>query len=285
MSFRLVHEGWGTELESALCVDRSELRIVCPFIKTGALKRLLDLRPEHIHVITRYNLDGFAMGISDIAVLRTLLERGASVRGIKHLHAKLYVFGKSVAIITSANLTDAGLDSNHEFGIVTEDRVAINRCLDYFDALWSQGGRDLQPKDIDDWTTELTDHLASGARPRGPRALPDYGADAGLIEQPRIAALPLFTEARQAFVKFHGTSENRAPLSGTTLGELEGVGCHWALAYPAGKRPRIVRDGDLMFIASLTEAPPDIRVFGRAIAMRHEEGRDDATPVDIARLE
>ncbi len=163
--------------------------------------------------------------------------------------------------------------------------MAINRCLDYFDALWSQGGRDLQPKDIDDWTTELTDHLASGARPRGPRALPDYGADAGLIEQPRIAALPLFTEARQAFVKFHGTSENRAPLSGTTLGELEGVGCHWALAYPAGKRPRIVRDGDLMFIASLTEAPPDIRVFGRAIAMRHEEGRDDATPVDIARLE
>ena len=37
-----------------------------------------------------------------------------------------------------------------------------------------------------------------------------------------------------------------------------------------------------MFIARLTDEP-DIRIFGRAIGMEHEPGRDDATSSDIAR--
>ena len=39
----------------------------------------------------------------------------------------------------------------------------------------------------------------------------------------------------------------------------------------------------MIFIARLTKDPNDIRVFGRAIGMRHVPGRDDATPEDIAR--
>ena len=40
---------------------------------------------------------GFARGVSDLAVLHTLLECGATVRGLRALHAKLYVFGDSDA--------------------------------------------------------------------------------------------------------------------------------------------------------------------------------------------
>jgi hypothetical protein len=38
----------------------------------------------------------------------------------------------------------------------------------------------------------------------------------------------------------------------------------------------------VIFIGRLTQDPNDIRIFGRAIGMRHEPGRDDATPRDIA---
>ena len=93
MIFRLVDTGWGAEFESALSMDRSELRIVCPFIKARALDRLLAVSPPNVRVITRYNLNDFARRVSDIATLRTLLGRGASIRGIRNLHAKLYVFG------------------------------------------------------------------------------------------------------------------------------------------------------------------------------------------------
>ena len=117
MTVRLVDAGWGTELTAALRADRSEFRVVCPFIKAGALDRLLSRNPGSVQVITRFNLVDFAEGVSDVAALRMLLDAGAQVRGIRRLHAKLYLFA-SRAIITSANLTKSALDSNHEFGLV-----------------------------------------------------------------------------------------------------------------------------------------------------------------------
>ncbi|MHB1236295.1 MAG: hypothetical protein ACYCY7_01915 [Gallionella sp.] len=65
------------------------------------------------------------------------------------------------------------------------------------------------------------------------------------------------------------------------MDQLISSGCHWALAYPDKKRPTKVKDGALMFIGWLTKEPNDIRVFGRAIAMHHVPGRDDATAADI----
>jgi hypothetical protein len=38
-----------------------------------------------------------------------------------------------------------------------------------------------------------------------------------------------------------------------------------------------------MFMGHLVSGPNDIVVYGRAIALRHEPGRDDASPEDIAR--
>ncbi len=283
MSFRLVHENWAAEFERALRVDRSELRIVCPFIKVGALDRLLALCPERIRVITRFNLNDFAVGVSDISSLRALLEHGASVRGIRHLHAKFYVFGQGVAIVTSANLTRAGLASNHEFGLVTEDRDAIASCCRYFDDLWSQGHPDLRGENLADWVDKLSRHHAGGAPPREFGTLPDYGADGRLIERSHTTVPPLFADAGQGFVKFHGVGHDRVPLSTRTLDELDDAGCHWALWYPRNKRPQIVQKGALMFIARLTEEPGLSRVFGRAIAMAYQPKRDDATPADIER--
>ena len=284
MSFRLVHESWGGELEHALRLDRSELRILSPFMQAGALARLLPHRPERTRVITRFNLNDFADGVSDISVLRTLLDVGASVRGIRHLHAKLYVFGRSVAIVTSANLTNAGLTSNHEFGAVIEDREAIESCCRYFDDLWSRSRSDLRHEDLAAWTAMLSRHLAAGAQPGDSGSLPDYGADTSLAAPPRSRIPPLFAHAAdtgQAFVKFHGISRDRTPLSRPTLQDIESAGCHRVLAYR--RRPRIVRDGDLMFVARLTEEPDGSRIYGRAIAMKHQPTRDDATPADVER--
>ena len=278
--FRLVDKEWGLELERALYRDRSELRIVCPFIKTRALDRLLAMDPQRVRVVTRYNLDDFARCVSDIAALRKLLDRGASVRGIRNLHAKLYLFGESRAVVTSANLTDAGLDSNPEFGIVVEDPTAIARCLAYFNALWECGGEDLCREQVEEWHGTVTDYLASGAHPAKPPGFGDFGADAGLAGMPRISSLSPFSGQGQAFVKFLGRRGDRARRSQTAIEEVRSAGCHWALAYPRGRRPRIVEEGALMYIARLTDEP-DIRVFGRAVGLQHVPGRDDATSPDI----
>ncbi|KKN15722.1 hypothetical protein LCGC14_0983120 [marine sediment metagenome] len=94
IGFQLVDSGWGRVLEEAVAASGSELRIVCPFIKERAALRLLaGGKPETIQVITRFNLGDFGEGVSDTAALRLLLDHGAQIRGIRGLHAKLYLIG------------------------------------------------------------------------------------------------------------------------------------------------------------------------------------------------
>ena len=279
---RLVDAGWGRELTAAIRSDPSEVRIVCPFIKEGALECLLSHRPGDVQVITRFNLADFANGVSDVEALRMLLDAGASIRGIRNLHAKLYLFGTSRAIITSANLTKAALTRNQEFGVVTDAPAVIEVCRSYFNELWQRGGpEELSSDMLDSWAETVTRYRLASGRPRRAMELGDFGADAGLESPPPV--LPVVgADVDQAFVKFLGEGDNRVPVCLPTIEEIEEAGCHWAVAYPATKRPRSVEDGAVMFIARLTDEP-DIRIFGRAIGMKYHPVRDDASPEDIER--
>ena len=78
----LVDAGWSREIADALRTEAGELRIISPFIKAGALTRLLAAEPKTVLAITRFNLADFAEGVSDIAALKRLLECGATVRGV-----------------------------------------------------------------------------------------------------------------------------------------------------------------------------------------------------------
>jgi phosphatidylserine/phosphatidylglycerophosphate/cardiolipin synthase-like enzyme len=84
------------------------------------------------------NLNDFFVGVSDIVALQRLLRIGGRVRGIRNLHSKLYIFGPRRAILTSANLTAAALDMNHEFGMVIEDKRGIEICQRYFENFWTR---------------------------------------------------------------------------------------------------------------------------------------------------
>jgi hypothetical protein len=272
MAFRLVDSGWGDLFTTALNKDSSKLQVVCPFIKRRAVERLLASQPNSIQVITRFNLNEFAQGVSDLSALKVLLDAGAEIRGIKNLHAKIYLFGDSRAIVTSANLTQAALERNHEFGFVAEDEEIIQSCRTYFHTLWNRAGQSLTTDRLAEWEELVTNYLATTACPSTPTGLGDEGADAGLEPEP-IDLPPAVSDSGQAFVKFFGESTNRAPRSLALLDELRGSGSHWACTYPNGKRPRRVRDDAIMFMGRLVKDPNDI--------LQHVEVRDDATDEDI----
>ena len=88
---------------------------------------------------------------------------------------------------------------------------------------------------------------------------------------------------RNAFVKFFGRATNRSPRDRPVLDTVATSGSHRICTYPRGRRPRSVRDGDLMFMGHLVSGPNDILVYGRGIARAHEEGRGDASAEDMAR--
>lgn len=129
MSFRLLDTGWGDEFDTALRADHSTVRVVCPFIKRGAAELLLRPGvPDSIQVITRFDLGQMSEGVSDTEALRLLLESGAQIRGIQRLHTKMYLLGAGRVIVTSANLTEAALYRNHEFGFLSDDETIVGEC-------------------------------------------------------------------------------------------------------------------------------------------------------------
>jgi hypothetical protein len=284
VNFRLVDSRWDGEFDAALSAQSSELRIICPFIKTGAVSRLLNRgKPKMLRVLTRFNLDDFCAGASDVAALQLLLENGGRIRGVRNLHAKLYLFGTSRVIVTSANLTDAALIRNHEFGFIAEDDEIIRRCGEYFEKLWSRAGGDVSASQLTDWDQEVTDYLASGAPPAvTPQGLGDKGVNVSDWMTPASPA-NWVGEAKQAFVKIFGESHSREDCSASVLDEVRESGCHWACTYPRDKRPRRVHDGGLMFMGRLVRNPNDILVYGRAVGMQYQRGRDDASSADIKR--
>jgi hypothetical protein len=282
MSFRLVDTGWDTVLDDAIQKDHSELRIICPFIKHGAAIRLLAHGvPQSMQVITRFDPAIFCAGVSDLSALRLLMENGATIRGVKHLHAKLYLFGGSQVVVTSANLTEAALVRNHEFGFVADDAAIIARCRLYFDDLCGRAGPDLTMPRLATWETQVMAWLAQGARPNSPIGLGDQGVDIGFVPEPVILP-PGVAEAGQAFVKFFGESDDREAMSLPVLEEVRGSGSHWACTYPKGKRPRQVKDGAIIFMGRMVKDPDDILIYGRAVGMSHVPGRDDASAAEIA---
>jgi hypothetical protein len=284
MAFDLIDFGWRKTFDKASASHPSELGIVSPFIQNSALLRLLRAcRSRRVRVITRFRLIDFHEGVSDLEALRILLDNGAVVRGVRNLHAKLYLFGGNSAIVASANLTDAALSRNHEFGFIADDDDVIAACTAYFDKLWQRAGQDLNHNQIDEWQGSLAQLRVNGSRPSQLSNLPDFGADVGL---PLSSAIPpLVTDAPQAFVKFFGESHNRAEYSLPVIEEVSRAGCHWACTYPKGKRPRQVRDGAIMFMGRLVGKPDDAMIFGRAVGIHHEEGRDDASAADLEERE
>jgi hypothetical protein len=278
----LVDSDWDKVIDTASmhCADR--LRVVCPFIKSRAVGRLFaHCDPQRIEVITRFSLADFYGGVSDIAALELLLARGAEVRGIRGLHAKLYMFGPMRVVLTSANLTEAALLRNEEFGLLSDDPQVALAAHGYFERLWRSAGQTVTAAQLADWKERVVSAQAAARPiPQG-QGLPDFGAVVpNLIATAADSAIPFDTA--KAFVKFFGTSTNRAGKTMQSLEEIERSGCHWACTYPKGLTPRAVEDGDVMYIARLVKEPNDTLIFGRARGLRHRDATDVASEQEIA---
>lgn len=283
MPFQLIDSDWQQVLDSARADHPISLRLVSPFIKLAAVHRLLSIgATSDVRVLTRFNLQDFYAGVSDPAALRLLLDHGARIRGVRNRHAKLYLFGDRLTVVTSANLTVSGLTRNHEFGFKSDEPTVVAACRTYFEDLWAKAGTDLTGQLLASWEEKVTLALSAGSIPVPPAGLGDEGTDMG--EPPPPVELPApAAEAAQWFVKFFGVSINRADRSMTVREELERSGSHWACTYPAGKRPRRVRDGAVLYPARMVKDPDDIVIYGRTVGLRHRDGIDEATDADIAR--
>jgi len=98
-------------IEQRIQLGDKLLLIISPFIKHGALDRLLvtDSFDEETKVIVRWQPFDILNAVSDLSIYHLLEARGVSLYRHEHIHLKLYVFDSNIAFHSSGNLTDRGL--------------------------------------------------------------------------------------------------------------------------------------------------------------------------------
>ena len=106
--------------KSRKCRDR--ILIASPFVNNGMIQ-VTDLAPAGVtrSLITRTDLRDFATGASSLETLCTLARNGVRVSSLGGLHAKVYIFDDTCALVTSANATNGGMRRNLECGLATSN--------------------------------------------------------------------------------------------------------------------------------------------------------------------
>lgn len=102
----------GADLVRLASTARDELVVVAPYIKTGALERILSQASEHLSsviCVTRWLPQDIVSGACDLEIYELLAARPRhSLYAHSHLHAKYYR-ADDICWIGSANLTNRGL--------------------------------------------------------------------------------------------------------------------------------------------------------------------------------
>lgn len=108
---------------------KKDLLLASPYIKRTEAEWVLAMVPParrsclRTMVLTDLRSDNVLSGGLDVDALLCLSTGFSQARVVTlpRLHAKVYVADARMALVTSANLTSSGLDTNFEYGVCTDD--------------------------------------------------------------------------------------------------------------------------------------------------------------------
>ncbi len=132
---QLIKTPTSTEFYNLVSNCNNEMILCAPFIKKSTVDEIIRKKKEEskLTVITSSNISNFIQKSSDLSAIKNLLENNATVLNYQNLHAKIYMFDKSKALITSANLTHSGMNYNYEYGVlIDENEEVMNQIEDDF---------------------------------------------------------------------------------------------------------------------------------------------------------
>lgn len=147
-------ESVGRQLEHFAKQAGGEIVLVAPFIKLGALKKIIGVAgATPIICYTRWRADEVLAGVSDLTIWPVLRERpNTSLRLINPLHAKYFRFDHQV-VVGSCNITSAALgyalNANLEMAVSLDrtvesdqfERILFEASVEVTDELYAAMGR------------------------------------------------------------------------------------------------------------------------------------------------
>ncbi len=135
---QLLRSPWTSQFDQLLSYAKQSLVLCAPYIGRGPCARIITRLQDGIGdgfqltVLTDLSRDNILSGATDASALADVVRvyPGTSIRFLPSLHAKVYVADERCAIVTSGNLTDAGLLRNFEYGVFFSDAESVRTIRD-----------------------------------------------------------------------------------------------------------------------------------------------------------
>jgi HKD family nuclease len=117
--------------------SKKTIKITSPFIKENVVNSLFKNINNSISIslITSFKLMNYYLKVSDLSALELILNLNGTISNFQKLHSKIYIFDDEVAIITSGNLTNGGLLTNYEYGVLIEEEQYLKNIVFDFNLL------------------------------------------------------------------------------------------------------------------------------------------------------
>lgn len=134
----VIKSPWINKFKELVTATRDTFTFTSPFIKLSAVNTIMECRKHHFAIkgITSFRLRNFERGASDLDAIKSLLYNNAVIKNIANIHSKIYIFDSFAAIISSANLTPAGLNGNIELGILLQEKMFVRELRNYMETLF-----------------------------------------------------------------------------------------------------------------------------------------------------
>jgi hypothetical protein len=132
---QLLWTPWKDELITLLKLTKDEAFLCSPYLDKEIVEEIIEaFEGKHLKLLTRDDR-------GNNEALLFLQERENQLNNVetrltKCLHAKVYLLDEKKAIITSSNLTEAGLEKSNEIGVLIENPEFLNQLKSRLEYWW-----------------------------------------------------------------------------------------------------------------------------------------------------
>jgi hypothetical protein len=171
---KILRTPWLNEFLGLVENAEESIKITSPFIKKSITNQLIENKQVQtkIELITSFKINSIYNGSLDLNSVDGILNNKGQVKNYSRLHAKIYIFDNQKAIISSGNLTNGGLLSNYEYGVLFEDKEIVNEVVNDFDYLYSGIDGNIEKVHIDE-VKRILDKIPKPIH----QTLPEYNID------------------------------------------------------------------------------------------------------------
>ncbi len=134
---RIFTNPWKKDFLNLVKDAQKSIKITSPFVKENICREVFDIKDKQttFELITSFKLANVFSGSIDLSGIEYVLDNNGIVKNYPRLHSKLYLFDENKAVITSGNLTNGGLLTNFEYGILIDNEELIANISNDFNNL------------------------------------------------------------------------------------------------------------------------------------------------------